>query len=231
MSSFFFSFEEKNPRSKGGFFLTPPTDTSAPTATPGAGTPAAAEQRTTATAEGATAAAEAAETSKQKTAPKLSHVDELCQDDADRRRQLEHDIERPAQVRGRHLVEEERHCLVGEADADAERDAAEHERDDRRRSQGGRRGRHSAVVEEAGAGGHGGADEEGEAGDKHRGLAAAPVLFQKRSEREGGEEERVREGFKKKKEKEKTEIQKKLTCASRQRRPATKPIPRGTASS
>ena len=112
----------------------------------------------------------------------------MCQDDPDRRRQLKHDVEGPAKVRRRHLVQEERDCLIGEPDADAERDAAEHERDERGRAQRrggrgrgnggrGRGARRRAVVEEAGAGGHGGADEEGEARDEHRGLAAAPEFF------------------------------------------------------
>ena len=83
-------------------------------------------------------------------------------------------------MRGRHLVQEERHSLVGEADADAERHAAEDERCDRGRAQRGGGRDPTFLVEEAGAGGHGGSDEEGEAGDEHRGLAAAPGVFKEK---------------------------------------------------
>uniref|UniRef100_A0A804UEG6 Uncharacterized protein n=1 Tax=Zea mays TaxID=4577 RepID=A0A804UEG6_MAIZE len=82
-------------------------------------------------------------------------VDEVGAEDADGDHELEADVEHPAEARRRHLREVDGHGLVGEADADAEEDAAEDE--------------HAHVL---GGAVERGADQERDAAAEHGPLAA-----------------------------------------------------------
>ena len=93
-------------------------------------------------------------------------VDQVRREDADGGHELEADVEHAAELGGGHLREVERHRLVGEADADAEEDAAHDE--------------HHHV---GGGAVHGGAGHEGEPAAEHGPLAAEHAGHGRRHER------------------------------------------------